>query len=81
MWFSDGEKINWYDLSLIFLRWYIFHSNRTKLFFYRHLIVIAEKKSIFVGKNRIKTRPDSLTNQRLPGINATKIVFFLVTTK
>ena len=39
------------------------------------------KKSIFVGKNRIKTRPDSLTNQRLPGINDTKIVFFLDTTK
>ena len=39
------------------------------------------KRCIFVGKNHIKTRPDSLTNQRLPGINATKIVFFLVTTK
>ena len=25
-----------------------------------------------------KTRPDSLMNQRLPGINATKIVFFLL---
>ena len=32
-------------------------------------------------KNCIKTRPDSLTNQRLPGINATKIVLFLVITK
>ena len=39
-------------------------------------IVIAGIKSIFVGKNRIKTRPDSLTYQRLPGINDTKIVFF-----
>ena len=41
----------------------------------------CKKKYIFVGKNRIKTRPDSLTNQRLPGINATKIVLFLVKTK
>ena len=25
--FSDGEKINWYDLSLIFLRYFL-HSKR-----------------------------------------------------
>nr|DAL10632.1 MAG TPA_asm: hypothetical protein [Caudoviricetes sp.] len=34
-----------------------------------------------VSKTYIKTRPDSLTNQRLPGINASKIALFLVTTK
>lgn len=32
-------------------------------------------------RQQYKTRPDSLMNQRLPGINATKIVFFLVTIK
>gem|GEM_PF-2276791 len=35
----------------------------------------------FCKQNVYKTRPDSLTNQRLPGINVTKITFFLVTTK
>ena len=69
--FSDGEKINWYDLSLIFLSYFshskreysglydrweggkepkrwdlcqlnmvISLSNRTKLFFYRHLVFL-----------------------------------------
>ena len=32
-------------------------------------------------RQQYKTKPDSLMNQRLPGINATKIVFFLVTIK
>ena len=32
-------------------------------------------------RKQYKTKPDSLMNQRLPGINATKIVFFLVTIK
>ena len=31
--------------------------------------------------NNTKTRSDSLTNQRVPGITATKIVLFLVITK
>ena len=63
-----------YDDFIIFLRLifcnYIMWFNRNR-----------RKKCIFVGKNPIKTRPDSLTNQRLPGINVTKIVLFLVTTK
>ena len=38
---------------------------------------------MYLGKQESykKTRPDSLTNQRLPGINATKIVLFLVIAK
>ena len=58
--------------------------NFLRLIFYNYIMWFnrnRRKISIFVGKNRIKTRPDSLTNQRLPGINATKIVFFLDTTK
>ncbi len=43
--------------------------------------VFAEKIMYFCKQNVYKTRPDSLTNQRLPGINVTKITFFLVTTK
>ncbi len=39
-----------------------------------------KKKCIFVGKNRIKTRPDSLTNQRLDSskLNDVKRVNFVV---
>ena len=45
------------------------------------LAELLHGECIFVSKKYIKTRPDSLTNQRLPGINATKIAFFLVSTK
>lgn len=34
--FSDGKKINWYEVENKLIL-YIFPSNRTKLFFYRHL--------------------------------------------
>ena len=45
------------------------------------LAELLHGECIFVSKKYIKTRPDSLTNQRLPGINTTKIAHFLVTTK
>ena len=45
------------------------------------LLFIVQREAIVDITGTLKTKPDSLTNQRLPGINIANICFFKITNK